>query len=248
MESPSLILTSYQNALGRAMDVVANNVANVNTTGFKREDTLFETMVIRPTMNEKYDFAVDKATFRDTSPGPLITTGNPFDIALQGDGYLSVQTKSGTKFMRAGAFQLNGDGEIVTGLGDKLLGESDQAIVIPSEVESVNISSDGIVTGKTDSDTTVIQLGKVKVVKFDKEQELQNAGNGQYTTTQTARVQPASEVHVVQGMLERSNVDSVSEMTKMITVLRSYQQTAKLAEQEADRMRNAITKLSRSTM
>ena len=247
MESPSLILVSYQNALGRAMDVVANNVANVNTTGFKREDTLFETLVVRPTANEKYDFAVDKATFRDTSPGPIITTGNPLDLALQGEGYLSVQTPNGTKYMRAGAFQLNGDGEITTGLGDKLLGESDQPITISSEIESVNISSDGVITGKTGEDTTVTQLGRVKVVKFDREQELQNAGNGQYSTTQTAHVMPVADVHVMQGMIERSNVESVREMTKMITILRAYQQTTALAQQESDRMKDAITKLSRST-
>lgn len=245
MESPSLILVSYQDALGRAMDVVANNVANVNTTGFKREDVLFETLLSQPTTKDKYEFAIDRATYRDTSAGPLVSTGNPLDIALEGNGYLSVQTTSGIRYMRAGSFQMNSDGEVITGLGDKLLGESDQPITIPSDIESINISSDGIVTGKSATNTAVTQLGKIKIVKFEREQNLQGVGGGRYYTSEAPQTETGCRI--VQGMIERSNVEPVTEMTKMISVLRAYQQTTRMAEVEAERMKDAITKLSRAT-
>lgn len=246
MESPSLILLSQQDVLTRAMDVVANNVANINTTGYKRQDIQFSTLINMPTRGEKLDFVIDRATYRDMAPGSITTTGNPLDIAIQGEGYLPIQTKAGTRYTRAGSFQLNANGEIATADGNKLLGDGGQAIVASSEIESVQISSDGVVTGKTTSaDGSIVQIGKIKLASFAREQELQSTGNGLYSTTQTPQT-VANQV-LIQGALERSNVDSVSEMTRMITVLRAYQQTAKMIDAETQRLTSALAKLSRAT-
>ncbi|MDD3287804.1 MAG: flagellar hook basal-body protein [Alphaproteobacteria bacterium] len=247
MEIPSLVLGSYAEVLTRAMDVVANNVANVNTTGFKREGVQFDTLVNVPAPGEKINFTIDRSSYRDASMGPMITTGNPLDLSVQGEGYFPVQTQSGVQYVRGGAFQLNSNGDIITATGDKVLGASDQAINVPSDIVSVFVSSDGVVSGKNSAfDTAAVQLGKFKLVKFANEQQLQSVGNGYYTTSQAPQV--ATDSSVLQGMLERSNVDAVTEMTKMIEVLRSYQITAKLMDRENQRMDNAITKLSRATV
>ena len=131
MESPSLVLLSNQEALQRSMDIVANNVANSSTTGFKREGIMFDTLLSRPKSDESIDFVVDRATYRDASSGPVTMTGNPLDLAIQGPGYFPVQTPEGTRYTRAGTFQLNTDGVIVDMAGDPLLGQGGQSITIP---------------------------------------------------------------------------------------------------------------------
>ena len=102
----------------RAIDIVANNVANASTTGFKREGIVFDTLLSQPAPGESIDFVVDRATYRDASNGPINPTGNPLDLAIQGAGYFPIQTPQGTRYTRAGTFQLNTDGQIVTLSGD----------------------------------------------------------------------------------------------------------------------------------
>src|ERR1700733_13460588 len=104
MESPSLVLLSNQEALQRAIDIVANNVANSSTTGFKREGIEFDTLLSQPTPDETIDFVVDRATYRDASAGPINPTGNPLDLAIQGAGYFQVQTPQGIRYTRSGSF------------------------------------------------------------------------------------------------------------------------------------------------
>jgi flagellar basal-body rod protein FlgF len=245
MQAASLVLTSYQDSLSRALDVVANNVANVSTSGFKREEIQFETLISRPTPTEQIHFGVDRGTLRNTSPGPLLTTGNPLDVAIQGDGYFQIQTKTGVRYTRNGVFVLNALGEVVTPSGDKLLGDGDQAITLPEDAVDINIGADGIVSVKSGTGKDVTQVGKLKAVKFDREQELQNLGNGLYSATEQPK--PDEKSFIVQGMVEQSNVQSVTEITHMIEILRSYQQVVHMIDNEHQRMTAAIDRLSKTT-
>ena len=245
MQAAGLVLTSYQDSLSRALDIVANNVANASTTGFKREDIQFETLITRPTPTDQIDFGVDRGTFRDTAAGPLITTGNPLDVAIQGAGYFEIQTKGGIRYTRGGSFQLNGQGEVVTGSGEKLLGDGDQPITLPEDAQNIQVGADGIVTVKSGTGISMEQVGKLKVVKFDREQELQSVGNGQYSTSQPPK--PSPDASIVQGMVEQSNVQSVNEITHMIGILRSYQQVVHMLDLEYQRQSSAISRLSKAT-
>jgi flagellar basal-body rod protein FlgF len=245
MESPSLVLLSNQEALQRAIDIVANNVANSSTTGFKREGIEFDTLLTQPAPGESIDFVIDRATYRDASTGPINPTGNPLDLAIQGAGYFPIQTPQGTRYTRAGAFQLNTDGQIVTLSGDPLLGDGDQPITVPSTTTEINISADGFVSARVDNGVGLSQLGKVNVVQFDNEQALQPTGNGLYATDQTPA--PADQSGIVQGALEQSNVQPVTEITQMIQIMRSYEQTVNLIGQENARIDDALTKLSKTT-
>jgi flagellar basal-body rod protein FlgF len=246
MESPSLVLLSNQEALQRAIDIVANNVANASTAGFKREGIEFDTLLTRPSTDESIEFVVDRATYRDTSNGPINMTGNPLDFAIQGAGYFPVQTSQGIRYTRAGTFQLNTDGAIVDLDGDELLAEGDQPITIPSTATQINISGDGFVTARVDNGAGLAELGKLKLVKFENEQALQQVGHGLYTTSQDPT--PADTSSIVQGALEQSNVQPVVEITQMIQIMRSYEQTVNLIGQENSRIDDALNKLSKTTV
>lgn len=245
MQVSGLVLTNYQDALTRALDVVANNIANVNTTGYKRQEVQFETLVNRPTPSEQINFGTDRGTLRNTAQGPLLTTGNPLDVAIQGEGYFPIQTQTGMRYTRGGSFVLNGEGEIVTPTGDKLLGDGDQPITVPDDARDITISADGTISAKSGTGKDVTQLGKLKIVKFSREQDLQITGNNLYSASETP--QPATDSVLVQGMVEQSNVQSVNEITNMISILRNYQHVMRMLDQEHQRMTTAINRLSKAT-
>jgi flagellar basal-body rod protein FlgF len=247
MQSASLALLSDQQALQRALDVVANNVANASTTGYKREGIEFNTLLGKGKDNQSIKFVIDRATYRDNSTGPIQTTNNPLDLAIQGQGYFPVRAADGTtEYTRSGAFQINTQGQIVTLSGLPVLGDGGQPITIPDTTTEMNISGDGFVTARTDNGTALSELGKIGVVKFDKDQELQAQGGGLYTTQQVSA--PAIGSAIVQGGLEQSNVEPITEMTEMIRISRAYEQTTNLIGQENSRRDDAINKLAKTTV
>ena len=245
MQSPSLILLSDQQALQRAMDIVANNVANVSTSGFKRIGIEFDTLLARPAPNQTLNFVVDRATYRDAATGPIQPTHNPFDVAIQGPGYFQVSTPEGTRYTRVGSFALDPQGQLTTMAGHPVLGDGGQPITIPDTVTDINISGDGFITARTDNGSSLAELGKISVVKFDSEQAMQAQGKGLYSTSQTPT--PSTDGSIVQGAIEQSNVQPVIEMTQMIKIMRAYEQTATLIRQENRRLEDAINTLARTT-
>jgi flagellar basal-body rod protein FlgF len=244
--TPGLVLLSNQQALQRAMDIVANNVANSSTTGFKREGIEFDTLLSKPAPGESISFVVDRATYRDASNGPINPTGNSLDLAIQGPGYFEVQNSNGsTSYTRAGAFQISNQGQIVNLAGLPLLGDGGQPITVPDTVTELNVSNDGFISARVDNGANLAQLGKIALATFDSEQGMQSQGNGLYTTTQTPA--PAPDSSILQGALEQSNVQPVTEMTSLIRIMQSYQQAANIISQEDSRLNNAITVLSKTT-
>ncbi|NCC03562.1 MAG: flagellar basal-body rod protein FlgF [Proteobacteria bacterium] len=241
MQGAGLVLTSYQDSLARVMDVTANNIANVNTTGYKRENVAFDTYLVRPEAKQIFNFAIDTGTYRDASQGPTMVTGGPLDVAVQGEGYIPVQTQEGIRYTRSGSFQLNTDGELVTAAGDKVLGDGNQAITLPSDAQDILIGSDGTITAKSGSGTGVTQVGKISVMKFAEEQALVPVGDNLYTTDEVPEV--STDSRVVQGAIEQSNVQAVKEMTRMIEISRAYQRVANLLENEHERLSRALQKL-----
>jgi flagellar basal-body rod protein FlgF len=248
MLSPSLVLLSNQTALAQSMDIIANNVANASTTGFKREGIEFDTFLSRPAPNKTINFVTDRATYRDTSTGSITPTGNPLDVAIQGSGYFAVHTPdSQTRYTRGGSFHLDPQGQLVTQAGLPVLTDSGAAFTIPNTVQNITITSDGYVSARVDKGTALSILGKIGVATFADEQAMQPLGNGLYTTTQSP--QPATDRAVlVQGSIEQSNVQPVSEMTDMIRISRSYQQATNLINQENERLTTAINILSKTSV
>ena len=246
MQTANLVLLSTQYALQKAMDVVANNIANASTTGFKREDIAFSTYVSRPESGQKLSFVLPRATFRDSSSGPITPTHNPLDLAIQGQGYFQVQGADGKpRFTRNGSFQLDSQGRVVTHDGLPVLSSSGQPITVPDSATIINISGDGFITAKTGNGTSLSELGKIGVVKFDNDQKLQSEGAGLYASPDPSR--PALNSSIVQASLEESNVQPVVEMSQMIKIMRSYEQASGLISKEDNRRTEALMKLSKTT-
>jgi flagellar basal-body rod protein FlgF len=246
MENALLIGLSRQMSLRREMEVVANNVANMNTTGFKGDTAIFEEYIMpgahadqfaRP--DRKPSYVVDRSTWHDMSQGQVQQTGNPLDVAIDGKAFMVVQTPRGERYTRNGSFQINATGQLVTSEGYQVLGDSGP-ITFQREDKEVLISRDGIVSVPDG------QRGKLRLVKFDAAQRLTKDGGSIFAAPQNMQPQQVTpeERHVMQGALERSNVRSVVEMTRMIEVTRNYTQVATMLQNQGDMRKSAVEKLA----
>ncbi|WP_448188899.1 flagellar basal-body rod protein FlgF [Azospirillum sp. sgz301742] len=239
MENPTYIALSRQMALHRQMDIVANNVANMNTTGFKQQRVLFTEFLERPAMHEQASFVQDRAVVRDLAAGGMQQTGNSLDVALSGPGYFTVDTASGRRYTRNGNFRLDDQRQVVDGGGLPVLADNGQPITIPDGTASIQIKGDGTVA------TELGPVGRLNVVTFKREQLMTEVGSGLYVSDEEPQPAPA-ETKVAQGMLEQSNVKPVVEMTQMIEINRQYQQAQKMIESEHERIRGLIQRLGRT--
>ncbi|MFV3129341.1 flagellar basal-body rod protein FlgF [Niveispirillum sp. KHB5.9] len=238
MENSLYITLSRQEALRRQLDVVSNNIANMNTTGFKSQRMLFLEYMERPDkQGDRMSFVQDYGLLRNTEAGPLTVTNNELDVALRGEGYFAVETLSGTRYTRGGAFQLNSNREVVDHSGLPLMDTNNQRIVVPADAKDIHIAGDGSVG------TEAGPLGKLKVVTFADQQKMMELGGGLYEANQEEIA--VEQPEVTQGTIEGSNVQSVVEMTQMIDVLRTYQSVQKMIDTEHERIRGAIGKLAR---
>jgi flagellar basal-body rod protein FlgF len=250
MENGSLIGLSRQIALQRELDVIANNIANINTTGFKAEGVVFQEHLMPVARANQFNagdrqlsFVQDRATWHDLSQGPLQQTGNPLDVAIGGDAFLTVQTSRGERYTRNGALQVNANGELVTSEGDRVVGENGPITLQPGD-RDVSISTDGTISVREGKNTTDSKRGKLRLVSFVQPQRLEKDGTSTFRAPEGLTPQPATNVRVSQGVIEKSNVRSVIEMTRMIEVTRNYTQVAGILQQQSDMRRSAIEKLA----
>ncbi len=241
MQNTSYIGLSRQAALQRQLDVVANNMANANTTGFKGEQMMFREYLV-PTRSSdravggKLSFVQDVGVLRDVREGPLTKTDNTLDFAIHGDGYFQIETESGMRFGRNGHFRLDQTGMLVNSQGFAVMDDRDQPVIFAPNETRIEVSEDGSIS--TENGT----VAKLKVVKFANDQELKNAGDGLFESTQTPET--VDRPNIAQGMMEESNVQPVVEMTRMTQILREYEGVQKMIDAENDRVMKAIQILS----
>lgn len=158
MENALLIGLSRQIALQRELEVVSNNVANLNTTGYKADGSVFEEYLMPLARGggdqgaSRLSYVQDRATWHDFNPGPTRQTGNPLDVAIDGDAFLVVQTARGERYTRNGSLQINGTGELVTSAGDRVLGEGGP-IQLQNTDHDVSINPDGTITVREGANT-----------------------------------------------------------------------------------------------
>jgi len=240
METPTYIVLSRQLGLSRNMETVANNLANVNTTGFKAEGMVFSEYLIRAERPVKLSYVQDLATYRDYREGELQTTGNDLDLAIQGDGFFVVQTPEGPAYTRNGRFQLNAAGEVVNQSGYPVLAGGGPLVINPED-GPLAVSTDGVISADlTQGGNVPIIYGQLDIVTFADNRALKPQGASTFVTDQPAVAALAENFKVQQRMLEGSNVQSIREMTNMIMVQRSYQSAQKFLEGEHERMRRAV--------
>jgi len=242
METTSLIAVSRQAVLRRSMSVLANNLANMNTTGFKGEKMMFVEHLVRSRGGskiggEKLAFVRDIATTRDLSEGAFKKTGNPLDLAIHGEGFFVVGTPGGERYTRNGNFQMDSNGQLVTRNGDPILSDGGEPFFLSPEDTRIDIGADGTLSTENGD------LGKIAVVQFANRRDMQVIAGGLYSSRQEAT--PVEKPNVSQGMLEGSNVQPIVEMTRMIEVHRSYEGTKAFVEKEDERMKQMIREYAR---
>lgn len=239
MTTSTGVSLSYQSALKNQLDVVANNIANMSTSGFQGSQPIFgEFMVQVGNDGTQISYVEDLGTLRNIAPGPLSFSGNQLDVGLQGEGYFVVEDAGEFLYTRNGSFRLDESGRIITSSGAAVLDEQDNPIVIGPDESVIDISRDGAV--RTENG----EIAKLRIVTFGNQQDMQALGDSLFTTQQAPIA--AADTEVVQGMIEGSNVIAITEMTKMIEILRSYQAANNLITSEEDREEQAIEILTRS--
>ena len=241
MENALLIGLSRQVALRRQMDVVANNLANMNTAGYKAGSLMFEEHLMPVAeMNEltgkdrKLSFVLDTSVYRAYTEGHFEQSGNELDVAISGDGWLVVQTPDGDRYTRNGQLKLNPDGQLVSPAGHPVMGDGGPITFGPNEA-GIEIATDGTIS------TNEGLRGRLRVVQFENNAGLRKEGETLFTTD----LQPneAEDVRVLQGVVEKSNVQPISELTRMIETVRAYTSVSQTVSQAQDLRREAIERL-----
>lgn len=235
-------------AQSERMRVIANNLANVNTTGFKRDRASFQTLAYQSITQpgaassgeDKYATGLAMgtgvsigSTERIDTQGELQTTGNSLDVAIQGNGYFQVQLSDGrTGYTRAGDFSLSAEGKIVTADGQSVLPE----ISVPDGATNITIGTDGTVSATVAGQTSTTQLGKIETARFTNPAGLENQGGNILTETaasgapQTGTPGEEGRGGLKEGALEASNVNVVEELVDMIETQRAYEVNSKMVK------------------
>jgi flagellar basal-body rod protein FlgF len=238
MENVGSIALSAQMALSRKLEAVANNIANADTTGFKSQSVLFKEELSKADKNEKMSLVLDYGEYKDLTNGPITQTGGTLDVALEGSGFLAVQTPDGEKYTRNGRMSINNQSQLVTSFGAPVLDQGGQAITLPANSKDISISQSGVISTKAGI------LATLKIVKFANSQTLEPEGNSLFKAPQGGAVADL-ETKVYQGAVEGSNVNSINETTEMIDVSRRYQAVARLLQTDSDQQTETIRRLAK---
>jgi flagellar basal-body rod protein FlgF len=216
-----------------ALDTLANNMANVSTAGFRGRQNVFSSILAAKGGNanismlnqDANDYGVLSGTRLDTTQGSLQHTGNDLDVAIQGQGYLTVKTSAGLAYTRGGSLQVSPQGQLITAAGDPVLGDTGLPINIIGT--PVSISEDGTISTKG------AITGRLKLVEFPATVNLQSTGGSYYTAPAGMKptASPNSVVH--QGMIEASNVNPLTSVVDLIS-----------AQREVETMRRALSLFS----
>ncbi|MBN66399.1 MAG: flagellar basal-body rod protein FlgF [Rickettsiales bacterium] len=223
MDNSIYISLSGQLAQFRKMDVAANNIANADTTGFNSEHMMFTDYLVDDGNRNKMAFAQDISSYRNLSRGALNVTGNPFDMAISGPGYFQVETPQGVRYTKAGNFQLDPAGTLVTQQGFPVLSPDGQPIVFEQGDTNIRVGENGVISVNEGEDR-----GQVGVVEFADEQSMKRLNATLYETDQPALEQ--AEARLLHGTLEKSNVNAIGEMVQITKLSRATSSTAKFIE------------------
>lgn len=243
MENAAYVGLSRQMTLRRELDIVANNIANLDTTGFKVEQLLVGEEVgdrarnafIRPGVS----FVIDNGVGRDFGQGTLEQTGRALDFAIEGEGaFFHVRDGAGDGYTRDGAFTIDAEGRLTTQGGAAVQGEGGDIILDPL-LGPVSVAADGAISQNGQP------VGRLAVVRFDVLGALEKGGDGLYRNASNAAAAPANDVQVRQGMLEGSNVNPILEITNLIEIQRAYESVTRMIENTNDLSRRAVERLGR---
>jgi flagellar basal-body rod protein FlgF len=243
MENAAYVGLSRQMTLRRELDIVANNIANVDTTGFKVEQLLVGEEIgqrarnafVRPGVS----FVMDHGVGRDFGQGPLEQTGRDMDFAIEGEGaFFKVQEGAREAYTRDGSFTLDPTGRLTTKQGLPVVGDGGE-IILDRTLGEVAVGPDGTITQNGQI------TGRLSVVRFDTLAVLEKGGDSLYRNASNAAPIEATDARVRQGMLEGSNVNPILEITNLVEIQRAYESVSRMIENTNDLSRRAVERLGR---
>ena len=236
MDAAGYVTLTRQSGLMREMQTVANNIANISTTGFRREGVVFSEFVRQ--MEDDPSLSMARASGRriDLTQAGLSQTGGTFDLAIQGDGFFLVETPQGERLTCAGSFTPSPEGELVSPDGHRLLDAGGGPVFVPPGARNIAIGADGTMSADGEP---VARIGLWQAA--DPLTLRHQAG----TMFSANAVEPTEAGTIMQGYLEDSNVEPVSEIARMIEVQRGYEMGQKFLEAEDERVRGVIQTLGR---
>lgn len=225
-----------QSGLMREMQVVANNIANISTTGFRREGVVFSEYIKRGEGVPSLSMGYANARVVDLEQAGVSQTGGSFDFAIQGEGFFLIEGPDGQQLTRAGSFTPNADGELVNPDGRRLLDQGGAPVFVPPDAGPVAMSSDGTLSANGEP------LARVGLWQPSDPLTLSHQGGTVFTAD---AVEPVEGGVVLQGFLEDSNVNPISEIARMIAVQRAYELGQSFMDKEDERMRSVVQALGR---
>jgi flagellar basal-body rod protein FlgF len=243
MDNALYVGLSRQMVLRREMDIVANNIANADTSGFKVESLMTKEQPGPPAFTlqgpKPVKFVAADGVARDFGQGGLRRTDAPLDLAIEGQGFFKVTTKDGDRYTRDGRFRTDDLGRLTTQAGQTVADEGGGEITLDLQKGQITIAPDGTVSQGSE------RVGKVGVYKFDTLSVLEKKGDNLLANTSNSQPAPAIDAKVRQGMLEESNVKPILEITRMIEVSRAYEQVTRMMDSQAELTRSTITRMGR---
>lgn len=238
MDNTGYTTITRQTGLMREMQVLANNIANSATTGFKQEGMIFSEYVMR--VQDGPSISMGQGNVRETSflQGQLTSTGGDFDFAIEGDGYFLIETPLGERLTRSGAFTPNADGDLVTYDGYRVLDAGGAPVFIPPDAQGIAVSSDGTISADG------VLLGQLGLVAPTDQNAMVREDGVMFRADDG--FEPAENARVLQGFVESSNVQPMTQLARMIEVQRAYEMGQSFLESENERVRQAIETLNKS--
>lgn len=236
MENAGYTTITRQSGLLREMRVVANNIANSATSGFRQEGIVFSEYITSVDGASSVSMGQANARLTSFSQGALTQTGGQFDFAIEGEGFFLVETPAGQRLTRAGAFSPNAEGDLVTPDGFRVLDPGGAPVFIPPGAADVSVSADGTISSNGDP------IGQIGLVQPENPQGLVREDGVMFRAEDG--FQPAEQGRILQRYVESSNVNAVLQLTRMIEVQRAYELGASFLEAEDERVRQAMRTIS----
>lgn len=232
MDNASYTTLTRQSGLMREMQIVANNIANAATTGFRQEGLIFSEHVSKVGDGNSLSMATGNIRQTSMQQGALTRTGGTFDLAIEGDGFFLIETPAGERLTRAGSFSPNAVGDLVTNDGFRVLDTGGAPVFVPPDTLDLTVAADGTVST---GGRPIAQIGLYQPV--DPQQLIREDG---VMFRADAGTEPSEDGKILQGFLESANVDPISQIARMIEVQRAYEMGQSFLQAEDERIRNAL--------
>lgn len=240
MDNVGYVSLSGEVSLRRSLDVVANNIANMNTVGFKADRMIFAEVVNKSAGSKTtspVSFVQDKHTWTNFASGPLRETGSNLNVAIAGDGFLGVETENGIQYTRDGRFLVSNEGVLVNLDGNPILNMDGGQIQLPAGSSDITISKNGTISNNG------VAVGRLGVFTSENPQTMKKVAGANFTSD--IDLEPNVNAQVISGMVEDSNINAISEMTRLISVSKAYNEANTLGETADGLRKDAVARLGR---